>query len=156
MCEMTRQPSVRRIPAACSQHPVQLGFQFSRGDAQAALADLAPFIAVAQLQSRLQQILYRSREGQRRRRGDVHHLPATIQQMGQTALMERELESVVGRPAVVKQKPVVLSAQNQYRLFTSSARQNGEYGRSPAPGSPRQPGPLGGLRWKLVGSAPFP
>jgi hypothetical protein len=87
MCEMTRQPSVRRIPAACSQHPVQLGLQFSGGDAQAALVDLALFIAVAQLQSRLQQILYRSREGQRRRRGDVHHLPATIQQMGQTALM---------------------------------------------------------------------
>jgi hypothetical protein len=65
MFEMTRQPAVRRVPTACFQHPVQLGFQFSRGDAQAALGDLAPIIAVAQLQARLQQILYRSREGQR-------------------------------------------------------------------------------------------
>jgi hypothetical protein len=48
--EMTRQPVVRRIPAACFQHPIQLGFQLSHGDAQAALQDVALLITVAQLQ----------------------------------------------------------------------------------------------------------
>ena len=85
------------------------------------LGDLAPLLAVSQLQARLQQMLNGSWEGQRRPRSDLRHLPTTLQQMGQTTLMESELESVVGRPAVVKQKSVIVSTQNYLRLLISSA-----------------------------------
>src|SRR5215468_4370992 len=106
MSEVTCQSMVCWIPAACFQHPLQLGFESSGGDAQAALGDLALLITVAQLQARLQQILYSSREGQRRRLGDLRHLPAAFQKMCQTALMESQLESVIRRPAIVNQKPI--------------------------------------------------
>jgi hypothetical protein len=69
---------IGRVPAACFQHAVQLGFQLSRGDAQAALRDLARSITVAELQAPLQQILYGSWEGQRRRRSDVRDFPAAV------------------------------------------------------------------------------
>ena len=42
--------------------------------------------------------------------------------------MERELESVVGRPAVVNQKPSIFGSENHHGLFVPSARQNGVYG----------------------------
>src|SRR5215469_8632135 len=116
---MPRQSAVRRVPAAGFQHPLQPSFQFPGGDAQAALGDLAPLMAVAQFQARLQQTLYRSWEGQRRRGGEVRHLPTTLEQMGQTALMESQLESVVRRPAIVNQKSVVGGTQNLYRLLVS-------------------------------------
>jgi len=66
MFEMPRQPAVRWVPPACFQHPVQFGFQLSGGDREAVLGDFALLMAVAQLQARFQQILYGSREGQRR------------------------------------------------------------------------------------------
>src|SRR5712692_9267586 len=73
-------------------------------------------------------MLYGTSEGPRRGRGDLRHLPAPLQQMGQTTLMERELESVVSRPAVVNQKSIVFGAQNRYRLLVPSSRQDGVYG----------------------------
>jgi transposase len=45
-------PRIARSSAARFQHPVQFGFQLSRGDAQAARGDFAPLVAVAQLQAR--------------------------------------------------------------------------------------------------------
>src|ERR1700687_1540800 len=107
MFEMPREPMARRITASCFQHPAQLGFQLARGDAHAAFGDLTLLVAVAQSQARLKQILYGPGEGQRRWRGDLRHLAATLQQKGQTTLMECEPEPVIGRPSVVNQKPVV-------------------------------------------------
>src|SRR5215472_2395419 len=77
-------------------------------------------------------MLYGLRESQRRRRAGtlwvLRHLPAALQQMAQTTLMEREGESIIGRPAVVDQKAVIFGPQNQHGLFVSSAGQNGIYG----------------------------
>src|SRR6266436_2594592 len=73
-------------------------------------------------------MLYSTGESQRRRGGDLRHLPATLQQMRQTALMERECKSVIRRPAVVNEKSIIFGAQNRNGLFISSARQNGVYG----------------------------
>src|SRR5580700_10774520 len=73
-------------------------------------------------------MLYGSWEGTRRWRGDLCHLAASLQQMGQTTLMERQPESVVGRPAVVNQKSSIGGSQNHYRLFVSAAWQNGVHG----------------------------
>src|SRR5256885_2690989 len=128
MFEMACQPAVRRVAAARFQHPVQFGFQLSGSGPHAVLGDLAALMAVAQLQARLQQVLYGSWKGQRRRRGNLRHLAATLEQMGQTTLMERELKSIIGRPAVVNQKSIILGTQNRYRLLISSYRQNSVYG----------------------------
>src|SRR5215470_19755552 len=48
--------------------------------------------------------------------------------MGQTTLMESQLESVIRRPAVVNQEPVIFGPQNRYRLLVSSSWQDGVYG----------------------------
>src|ERR1700686_3791120 len=127
MFEMTSQPTVRRVPAARFQHPVQFGFQLSGSGPHAVLGDLAPLLAVAQFQPRLKQMLDGSWEGPRRRRSELRHLPAPLQQMGQATLMERELESVVGRPAVVNQKPSIFGSENHPSRFVPWACPNGVY-----------------------------
>src|ERR1700722_991109 len=128
MLKVTRQPAVRRVSTARFQHPIQFGFQLSDSDPQAMLGDLAALMALSQRQARLEQLLYGSWEGPRPWRSDLCHLAAALQQMGQATLMERELESVVGRPAVVHKKSIILGAQNRYRLLISPSWQNGVYG----------------------------
>jgi hypothetical protein len=88
MFEMTRQPPVRRIPVACFQHPVQFRLHSPGGAAQAMLGDLAPLISIPQLEARLEQMPHRQGKGGRRRGSDLRHLPAPLEQMAQTTLME--------------------------------------------------------------------
>ena len=128
MFEMACQPMVRRVAAARFQHPGQFCLQLSGSGPHTVAGNLAALLAVSQCQARLQQMLYGAWEGTRRWRSDLRHLPASLQQMGQAALMEREPESVVGHPAVVNQKSIILGAQNHDRLLVSAARQNGVYG----------------------------
>ena len=89
------------------------------------LGDLSCQVAVPQLQTGLQQSFHRQREGGCRRRPNLRHLLAACQQMPQTTLMERRCESIIRLPSVMHQKPIVIRAQNDDRLFISAPRQDG-------------------------------
>jgi len=125
MFEVARQPTVRRIPAACFQYPVQFRLQLSGHGPPAVFGDLARRIALAQLQAGPEQLLHSLWESPCRRRGDLCHLTAALEQMGQTTLMERKLEPIIGCPAVMNQKSIIFGPQNLHRLLVSAARQNG-------------------------------
>jgi hypothetical protein len=73
MKKMVRQPPIRRIAVADSQHPLQLYLQLSAGGPQAVLGNLAPLIAIPQGQAGLEQIAHGPRKSGRSGRGDQRH-----------------------------------------------------------------------------------